>query len=232
VLYLSHLISAASGKLNGLVASRNRGGSYMREYVIPVDPQTARQVDCRDALTELWQWWTVTMNAADRAAWEAYANTKQRDAKLGHTRTLPGWQAFCRQHYHKFQANEYFGNTWDPGAAPPINPATFGMIPTIAQSGADTMSFTFTDDNSWRLDQDNGFIVYLSDQQTQTRNFFKGPYKLAWQIAGNSEEPPEPPQTINYGTEFTPGLRVWYRIVFVSNDDERGGPYVGSFNTT
>lgn len=41
------MIGELSGKLGGSVFARNRGGAYIRQYVIPVDPRTGAQVSAR-----------------------------------------------------------------------------------------------------------------------------------------------------------------------------------------
>lgn len=43
------MIGELSGKLGGQVFARNRAGAYVRQYVIPVDPNTAAQVKARSS---------------------------------------------------------------------------------------------------------------------------------------------------------------------------------------
>jgi hypothetical protein len=52
-----------SGKLNGWVASKNRGGSYMRTKVTPLNPSTSAQQNARGILGSLsTQWSQLTEN--------------------------------------------------------------------------------------------------------------------------------------------------------------------------
>lgn len=47
-----------SGKLNGWVASKNRGGSYMRTKVTPLNPSTSAQQNARGILGSLSTQWS------------------------------------------------------------------------------------------------------------------------------------------------------------------------------
>jgi len=48
--YIGLLSSAASGKLGGIVASHNRGGTYFRHHAVPVQPRTPAQTLVRNQL--------------------------------------------------------------------------------------------------------------------------------------------------------------------------------------
>lgn len=41
------VIGELSGKMGGAVFARNRGGAYVRQYVVPVDPRTSAQISAR-----------------------------------------------------------------------------------------------------------------------------------------------------------------------------------------
>lgn len=227
MLYRGVLATDLSGTLNGMVAARNRGGSYLREHVIPVDPETPRQVNCREALEQLWQWWTTTMNQDDRDAWERYAHSQLRTGRIGQRRELVGWTAFCRQHYHRFQVIEQLAIAMDPGTAPPLYPAGLTAIPSLAFDSGTTANLLWGAGDTWENDQDNALVVYTSDGISPYRNFYKGPYKLRAAVLGDPDTPPTPPTPIDLGDAAPAGTRVWYRIWFISNDRERAGYFAG-----
>lgn len=57
------LVVAGSGKINGWVASRNRGGAYFRTKVTPINPSTAAQQNARGILGSLSTQWSQLTEA-------------------------------------------------------------------------------------------------------------------------------------------------------------------------
>ncbi len=64
-----------SGKLAGMVFARNRGGAYVRRYVTPLNPSTAKQRAVRERFALRANEWQQLSEDA-RAAWNEYAGTK------------------------------------------------------------------------------------------------------------------------------------------------------------
>jgi hypothetical protein len=57
------LVVAGSGKINGWVASRNRGGAYFRTKVTPINPSTSAQQNARGILGSLSTQWSQLTEA-------------------------------------------------------------------------------------------------------------------------------------------------------------------------
>lgn len=74
------------------MASHNRFGPYFRTRVIPVNPNTTKQVAQRTDLTNWSQFWR-TLTDAQRAGWTALGATMTRLDTLGVAYTLTGLQA-------------------------------------------------------------------------------------------------------------------------------------------
>jgi hypothetical protein len=91
--YIGLLSSAASGKLGGLVASHNRGGTYLRHHAIPVQPRTPLQTQVRNQLAAFSSAYK-SLTAANVAAWNAAALTVTLKSKLGTTYNPTGQQLF------------------------------------------------------------------------------------------------------------------------------------------
>lgn len=73
------LMVDARGKIGGHVASKNRGGAYMRTKVTPVNPQSVAQTGVRSAFTTIAQAWRG-LTAAQRASFNgAVANFAKTD---------------------------------------------------------------------------------------------------------------------------------------------------------
>ncbi len=70
------------GKLGGLVFARNAFGAYARSYVIPVNPNTERQAQARNAFSQsVGSWHTLT--DAQKSAWHDYAAQYFSSKRLG-----------------------------------------------------------------------------------------------------------------------------------------------------
>lgn len=97
--YIGLITSAASGKLGGIVASHNRGGSYFRHHVIPVQPRTPAQRLVRNALASFSAAFK-SLTASQIAGWNALGSTVTLKSKLGTTYNPTGQQLFvsCNKH--------------------------------------------------------------------------------------------------------------------------------------
>ena len=97
--YIGLLSSAASGKLGGIVASHNRGGTYFRHHAIPVQPRTPAQTAVRNQL-QTFSSAFKSLTPAQISGWNALALTVTLKSKLGTTYNPTGQQVFvsCNKH--------------------------------------------------------------------------------------------------------------------------------------
>ena len=97
--YIGLLSSAASGKLGGIVASHNRGGTYFRHHAVPVQPRTPAQTLVRNQLQGFSSAFK-SLTQAQIAGWNALALTVTLKSKLGTTYNPTGQQLFvsCNKH--------------------------------------------------------------------------------------------------------------------------------------
>ena len=132
-------VAAISGSVGGTVFSRNRGGAYIRNRAIPVDPNTASQQNVRSILATQSQNW-ADLTAAQRAAWENWASQNPVINALGNSIQLSGHQAFV-------QLNTRLAlDVQTELTLPPIINAPTGLA-TIVQDGdegAGAVDLTFT----------------------------------------------------------------------------------------
>ena len=92
---LSALVSGMSGKLNGSVFAKNRGGLYLRTKVTPVNPQTSAQVAARNLLTSFSQGWK-SLTEAQRTAWNNAVENFQTTDVFGDLKKPTGLQLYIR----------------------------------------------------------------------------------------------------------------------------------------
>jgi hypothetical protein len=97
--YIGLLSSAASGKLAGIVASHNRGGTYFRHHAIPTQPRTAAQKLVRNQL-QAFSGAFKSLTASQVQGWNALGATVSLKSKLGTTYHPTGQQLFvsCNKH--------------------------------------------------------------------------------------------------------------------------------------
>ena len=91
--YIGLLSSAASGKLGGIVASHNRGGTYFRHHAVPVQPRTPAQTAVRNQLQGFSSAFK-NLTPTQIAGWNALALTVTLKSKLGTTYNPTGQQLF------------------------------------------------------------------------------------------------------------------------------------------
>jgi hypothetical protein len=224
MLFRGTIIGPASGKLNGIVASHNRGGQYFRTHVIPTDPATDRQLVCRSAIASAYSLWEG-LSAPVRQSWQNYAALFRRPNRLGDPRSNIGWTEFSRTALPRIQANAEFALSLADISVPPalsgmeINPA-----PTCSIASAGTIfRVTYALGQSWQFSEENILLLYLSSVRTSpgvrgiaslpaTRNWFRGPYQLATYVLGDSGDPLEGELDFTMPDTVPEGARVFYRI--------------------
>ena len=84
-----------SGSVGNQTSSRNRSGQYRRARALPTQPRTASQVAARSRLASQASAWRG-LTDAQRAAWNAFAQSFTIVNSLGSTINLTGAQAFCK----------------------------------------------------------------------------------------------------------------------------------------
>ena len=91
----SALVSDMRNKLNGSVLSKNRYGSYVRNKVTPVNPQTQYQQEVRQRLGSLSQTWR-TLSTRQRNGWSELAKSTPFTDIFGDTKHLDGKAFFIK----------------------------------------------------------------------------------------------------------------------------------------
>lgn len=111
MLFKSALVTAASGKLGGLVAGHNRGGPYLRGLGIPTNPNTVAQQTIRGYFSSASSRWGSTLTASERAAWVAYSESLKLANALGDPVTTSGQNAYVRSNMIRRQTGLAFLDT-------------------------------------------------------------------------------------------------------------------------
>lgn len=195
MLWSGSFVTRGSGAVGQVVASHNRGGQYLRERVIPTDPETTLQVEARDALGEVSSRWSSVLSPEDRSSWNEYAAGSTSHNALGATIQLTGQQQYIRSNMIRV----YFGlSTIDVG------PSVFGFpLPPVWSD-----VFTLSAAPSLNLLMEaipTGYVFYwyLGEPQSAAVNFFRGP----WRKIQSGSGPGLATSTLPFG--LTAGQRCW-----------------------
>lgn len=221
MLWKGSIITAASGKMGGIVASHNAGGQYFRQYRVPTNPSSIYQEAVRNAVATLTTRWTAVVTLNQRAAWAVYAQNVSVSNPLGDTNLNSALSWYCACNVPRIQAGV---SVIDAG------PTVFTManltppVATITAAGT-TASLAFTNTDAWANEAGGYLLVYASRPQSPGINFFKGPYRYAGKVTG-AGTPPTSPATITLPFVSGPaGSRQFFQVRAVRADGRISAPF-------
>jgi len=179
MIYVSALLTAASGKVRGLVASHNKGGTYFKGKTIPTNPNSAGQVSARSRLATLGARFRLTLTAVQKTGWAVFATNVNWINRLGNSVLLTANNWYLKANSIRMQGSFPIVD------APPTTFALSTLSPLGATITATTtnllMSWVNVDD--WQTSTTQaGVNIYASRPQNSTINYFTGPYSFAGTI--------------------------------------------------
>lgn len=147
LIKLTAIVDNISGKLNGTVFSRNKGGHYMRSKSMPSNPRTSFQGAVRARFGAIAQLWG-SLTEAQRDAWRAMASEFPYRNRLGDTKILSGFALHQKLNTNLAIIDQPFvSNPPDPISPPSVSELTasadadegkFNLSGKLAQSVAST----------------------------------------------------------------------------------------------
>lgn len=214
------LATDLSGSLGGITASHNKGGAYFRNRAIPTNPGTVQQQAVRNAMSFLASRWVSVLTETQRAAWTTYSENVPLVDPLGEPRVVGALPMYQRSNVPRRQA----GLTVIDDAPTVFNLGDFTTPGITLSAIGDTMDVAFEETDAWVDEDDAAMLVYMSRPQNVSINFFKGPYRLAGSIDGDSVAPPTSPATINAPFPFAVGNRVFAQFTVTRSDGRLASP--------
>lgn len=177
--FVGAMTGTMSGSLGGVTASHNRGGQYLRQRVVPTNPNTTPQAAVRSYMGSSNSTWQM-LTDSDRALWNNYAANVPTVDSLGQELVLTGQQMFIRSNITR---NRIGLNA--PAAGPTIfnrgqpvvliqsaiagDPQELG-IATAALSS----KVVFMD----AIDSSGDVILQIGRPVSPAVNYYRGPYCL------------------------------------------------------
>lgn len=220
----SGLVAEIRGSVGGATFARNRGGAYVRNRSVPLNPSSVRQTAVRAFLASLTQAWSSALSAGQRAAWELYAANVPLVNALGESRNVTGENMYVR-------ANSLL---LDIGAARlDVAPSVFTVGPTVTpvftiDAAADTV--TCTGLGGYSLAGAPVGLLFQASRPVQPGvNFYKSPFrKVGGEIAASpANVPPYGPFALPF--PVSAGQALFIRTATVTPDGRVGVPVIQRF---
>lgn len=199
-------IATISGKIAGWVFSRNRGGAYIRNLGLPVNPNTARQVTVRAAMAFLTDRWSATLTAAQRTAWNLYASNVSMVNRIGDAQYLSGFNHYIRSN---IIAKMISLPVVDAGPVVFELPAQDPTYSITASEATQQITAAYDAGMDWADENNANLILFGGKPQNAQRNFFGGPWRLYGQVAGVNGAPPASPHAGTSAYAIAELQRLW-----------------------
>lgn len=202
------IVVAGSGKIGGHVASRNRGGAYLRTKVTPVNPSTTSQLNARARLTGRSQAWRGLAQAA-REAWSAAVGLYSRTDIFGSLRNPSGFNLYQRINNNLLVVGA--GILTVPGL--PSAVLTTNIVSLAATAAGQLLSLT----NSAVVPAGTAVKVFATAPQSAGVTFVKSEYRLITTLpaAAVAVTALGVAYTTKFGAWVT-GQKIFVRIEFIN----------------
>lgn len=172
------LLGAISGKMGGLVASHNPGGTYLRRLGSVTNPATTRQEEVRSITALATARWQNTLGQPDRDAWNAYAAVMPIKNRVGDIVYTTGIAWYVKLNVPRVQAG--IGTFID------TPPTTIGLLGGVTPTAGVTydissavVKFSLDSGDHSYLGASASVLISIGKQVSQGVTFYGGPYQLA-----------------------------------------------------
>lgn len=200
------LMTDGRGKIGGQVASKNRGGAYMRNKVTPVNPATTSQTTARNRLSSISQSWR-SLTEAQRDAWNGAVTNFSKTDIFGDSKNPSGFTLYQRLN----------NNILTMGGAiitvPPTMEGTdqFSDLVLTYTSGTPSLSLAFT----LVAGDDPGVKVFATAPQSAGVSFVKSEYRLINAAAEDLTSPYNALTAYNavFGSVGAAGTKIFFKLV-------------------
>jgi hypothetical protein len=211
------IITEGRGKINGFVASRNRGGAYLRTKVTPVNPGTSFQSTVRSRLATNAQAWKG-LTAAQRAAWNASVKDFAKTDIFGDLKNPSGFNLYCSLNNNLANAGQSL-LTDPPVPAAVVN--LTGLVLTAAK-GTPALSLAADDD----VDAGSTILVFGTPALSPGKSFAKPFYRQFSTLAASATTPFNllTDYQAKFGTIGSAGLKIFIKVIAINNTTGQASP--------
>lgn len=208
------LVPPQSGSKEGVTASRNRFGQYLRTRAIPVNPSSFAQGAVRARMAGNSAAWRL-LTSAQRAGWGDLGLMMVRTDSLGQSYSLQGNQAYASINNNLLAV----GAAITPDAPAMATPVALATVTITLTAAAFSIAYTATP-----LPALTYLMVFASPQRSAGRNF-EADLRLikCGAVAGASPLVITTEYTAKFGIPIT-GNKVFLSLVTMTKGFE-SGPY-------
>lgn len=176
------MITDARGKLDGIVYSKSRYGSYARRKVSPVQPLTAAQSAVRDSFGGLSKAWSNDLTDLQRTAWADFAAAYPVMDVFGNSQVLTGISFYQR-------VNRILAQVGEPRRDdPPADQAVTALTSVSAAIVVATTDIDITFDAT-PLAANHRLYVMATPRINPAVNFFKNALRFIASSPGAQVSP-------------------------------------------
>ena len=221
--YKSALVTAASGSVNGLCASHNRGGQYFRARTIPTNPATSFQQAVRNLMSTLVAAWSNVLTSTQRQGWADYADQVEKTDSLGEKRkaTALDWYVACNVPRLQIGTLVRIDNAPTNFTMASLTPPTITSI--TASTGILILAYTNTD--AWATAVGGALAVYISRPASAGVSYFKGPYRFLGKVLGAASPPTSPFTSGASPFPMAAGNKVFVQVRALNSDGRISAPF-------
>lgn len=196
------------GKVGGQVASKNRGGAYLKNKVTPINPRSSAQLGVRATFTSLSQGWR-SLTATQQAAWRAAVVNFNKKDIFGDLRNPSGSQLYSRLNLNILNAN---GAQINVPPALSVTPAVVNATITAA-AGTPALSIVFT---PAPVPAGIAYVIEATAQLSQGKNFVRNQFRKINVLAPAAVSPNNAlaTYTARFGA-LTAGSAIFFRFTAV-----------------
>jgi hypothetical protein len=206
-----------SGSYQGMTASRNRFGQYMRTRASPVQPRSVAQLNQRARLTTNAAAWRGITDA-QRAGWLSLGLSISRTDSLGQTYTLNGFAAYCSVNNNLLDG----GDAAVSDAPAIVTPPDLATVTVTLTNAAFSVAYTATP-----LGAGVKLFCWVSPQRS-AGVAFNGDYRLLTVTAAAAASPTV--LLALYTAKF--GVPVTGKRIFMSFETSKNGFKGSPFNVS
>lgn len=214
--YTGTIASEYSGSLGGITASRNKGGSYFRQKVIPTNPNTTLQSLVRTILQEVSDRWANILTPAQRVAWTAWAENTPGFTGAG----IDAYQYINLPRQYAIEATLSFAPT-DPfldDVPASFDVGSFSPITAVYSAATNRYTVTFDNTDDWAIGPEGALLIYTGFPLNPSRSNYFGRYNLLDAIPGNGTPPTSPLATAVAPFAAVVGQRLFMKARAISQD--------------
>lgn len=215
-------IAAISGKIAGWVFSHNKGGQYIRNIGITVNPNTDRQVTVRAVMAFLTDRWANTLTAAQRTAWNLYGSSVSVVNRIGDSVYLSGFNHYIRSN---FIAKMVPYPLIDAGPTVFELPAQDPTLAVTASEATQVLTMAYDDTMDWATEDGAYMFFFQGKPKNPQINFFGGPWRFIGSVAGIDPGGPVEPHAGPAQFAFAEGQHQWVYARIMRADGRLSNPF-------